>query len=302
MSQNGIFRAAGEAGSGTFKKLLLMGAIFVATWGTAHADVIVDGIDLPSGATIVAQVIEEDLITATGQNLVGIGIINSIQQGLSLPTYTYGQGGKYLTFAFTGFTSHYILAPTISSAGYIEFTGGNAEVYEQNSAPNLATCTGGCGSLTAQAADVANAEAGSLFLGVQAETFATTGTVQAASGPTTTTLEAEIPSNAALNSFSNANGAGIFDVTGGDAGANFNTCSFSVPGASAGTSPANCAAGTVDLTFNEGFSSTASGDFEVSGTANVKADVQGIPEPASLSLLGAGLLSLGIIRRRRLRR
>src|SRR4029077_14185641 len=127
--------------------------LFALGTSPAHATII-DGINLPVGGTLVANVIAETLINGTGQKLSGLGFVSSITDTSLNQTYFYGQGGKYLTIAFNGglpnaFTSSYILPPSPTTSGYIEFTGGNANLYVENSAP--------CLSSGSQATDIANA-------------------------------------------------------------------------------------------------------------------------------------------------
>jgi len=265
------------------------GGTMVLALGTAPASAgTILGINLPNGGTLVAQVIDENLITATGQTLTGLGIINSITDNSLNTTYTYGQGGKYLTFTFTGFVSSFILPPTAGSAGYVEFAGGAVNAYVENAAPNLAT-----GS---QATDLTDASSGALFLGATPQLFGTNPTVVLAGGPATTDLEAVLPNNSTLYNFTNAFGSAFFDATSGPAAGAFHTCSLS--GDASATVP--CPAGLVDMTFTESFNTSVSGDFPVSGTGSLKANVR-VPEPGTLSVFGVGLVMMGTWFRRRQR-
>ena len=123
----------------------MLGAALALGAGIAHADLIIDGIDVPVGAVFSSQNIEETLVNGPGQTLTGVGTITSITANppVGLPTYVYGQGGLFLTLEFT-FTSSFVLAPTLTSAGYVEFSSGFAEVCLSTSlpAPNTACPAG----------------------------------------------------------------------------------------------------------------------------------------------------------------
>src|SRR5205085_7022508 len=119
-------------------------------------------------------------------------------------------------------------------------------------------------------------------------------TVQLAGGPAVTSLEGIIPNNQTLDNFSGASAFAVFDAVGGDAAIAFHTCAFHADPIAG----ASCPPGYVDAIFGESFSSVASGDFPVSGSANVKANVH-IPEPLTLAMFGTGLLGIGFMVRRR---
>lgn len=258
----------------------------LATAGSAHA-VVIDGINVPAVPDILfTTTVQEGLITAAHQTLQGIGRIDTIAEGLDPATYTYGQGGLYLTYGFT-FTSTYVRPAGVNSTGYVEFTGGVADVYLHTSAPNLHT-----GSTATDYLNATTANGGVLWLGVTPATFATAPGV-APLGPTTTDLEAILPSNSSLTHYSNASGTTFLYATSGAAAGDFHTCSYT--GLSVGAA-FGCPAGAADMIFSEIFSTGSAGDWQVSGNAFVKA---AIPEPLSVSLLGAGLVGLGLLRRPR---
>lgn len=265
-------------------RLAITAGLLVMAGSHAHATVI-DGVTLAPGATKFDLNVFEILITGVGQSLEGVGRVEEIDNSQGIPEYTYGENGVYLTYTFSGFKSSFILAPSKSNDGFIEFTGGIADVYVHSSNPNITNA----GSTTK---DFTNAQSSKLFLSAAAELFDTNPTVESSKGgPKTTTLEATLPNNSTLAKFSNAFGTAFLDATGGDAFKQLHTCTLSVtPGGG------DCPSGFVDALFSEEFSSTVTGNWTVSGDATVKASV--VPEPASFALLGAALIGFGGLSRR----
>lgn len=280
MIGRGLKAAARYAMGAGFAVALLGGASTNASAGIIN----IDGVNVATGPNLGISLIDENTVTSVGQNLRGLGFVSSISDVSNNVTYTYGQNNAFLTFVFSGFTATSVTAPTGTTDGTILFSGGTVNFYVESAAPNLTT-----GS---QLTDFANASSGTLWLTASAAPLDAAGD----------TLKVSIPAGATLLNFQNATGNAFFDVTGGDAFATFNsnnqfdafdtnggTCFFGIP----------TAQGCADVRFSESSSTGISGDFRVSGSANIKADA--IPEPATLALFGTGLTLLGWASRRRRR-
>jgi hypothetical protein len=252
----------------------VVGAVLAGASVPAHAvpTTTVDGVTFPIGLSlggnqIQSGVLSESLINGVGDTLSGIGIVNSIGQGLNT-VWSNGDNGVELVFYFTGFVA------TSISGGTVDFTGGVANFYVLAAGTPIS----GFGSF---AADVAAIQAGTLWL----------STAGAPQNPAGNTLISNLTTTGTIGAFTAGSGNGFLDVTGGDAAGNFDTNTFA---------NAFDLGGYSDLTLTSDFTNgqgTSSDGLPVGGSATVKANA--IPEPISLGLLGIGLLGLGMARRRK---
>jgi hypothetical protein len=253
----------------------VIGSTLMGLSGTSHAGptATVDGVTfpigiVPGGNQIQSGILDQTLITASGQTLQAVGIVNAIATPSLASVWSNGQNGIELAFVVDNYVSSVATFPIVT------FTGGTATFY----ALPAGTPITGYGSV---AADIAAIQAASLgtFLTVK-------GAAEDASG---NTLISSILVGSSLSAFSAADGSGFLDVTGGDAGGYFSTHSFANAFDTTGFS---------DFSLTSDFStSSTDADFGVSGSVTLKGNA--VPEPHSLGILGLGLLAVGAAHRRR---
>jgi hypothetical protein len=240
----------------------------------------VNGVTFPIGLVaggnqLQAGVVNETLITGTGQTLQGVGFVSAITNAAANVVWADGMNGVRLGFVFDNYLANSVTAPTGTSAGEVRFTGGTVSFYTLAAGTSLS----GLGT----AGDIARIRSGNLFLSTTAPSVDAGGD----------TLIGTIPQGSSLTSFNAGSGFGFLDVVGGAAGAFFNTNTFA-------NAFDTASAGLSDLIFTSSFRTGTGGDFPIGGTANLNANaVTPIPEPESYALMVAGLMAVGWVARRR---
>ena len=266
----------------------------------------IDGITFEPGSIFETTTLFEGKagggpIVSPGDELVGIGRVVEIrQQGTNTLQWSNGQNGRELTIYFHSYLLESVgvvdvpdlFDPTQSvTVGVLRYSGGIIELYSDNT-PNF-NPTG------SQASGIATATDGNLWLSL-AGSPVVGGFGATTLGPITlvATQTTDLGGDPLTDPGTNISGIGRLDATGGLAKANFDTNTFGCLGGSV----VDPCPDDADKTFTSSGqlpSTPATADgWAFFGTGEVK-DVAVIPEPASLALIGAGLLGLGAIRRRK---
>lgn len=254
--------------------LAIAGGVALASGGASAVPVTVGGVTWdPASAFdlgIFSAPLRETTVSAVGDELKGFGLVTNINN----TTQNTFCVGCELTFVFDGFfVSNLIDSNSDTIIDQVVFQGGSVRFYVDNS-PDFT------------AANSSSAADGSMWLEIAGHTSVNPLVNGGATPGTLFSFLSALGTVAAPGIGSI--GQGVFDAVGGIAMPNFDTDTV-----------IDLLGGFADFSFTSSFQFQPQGNpaYPIAGTGELFG--ASIPEPATLALVGAGLMGFGFARRRR---
>ncbi|MBA4142303.1 MAG: hypothetical protein H0X43_04685, partial [Nitrosospira sp.] len=207
----------------------VLAAALLGTMGFSQSSmaITIDGITFAEGANFETLDLfqgrrDGGAVTAVGDELIGIGIVNRILDADNNVLWENGDNGRELTVYFQGYFAESLTTQGVGDSflDRILFSGGSLSLFSDSTQDFSGSGT--------QATGIASATDGSLFLALAGSPIGGLG--DNTGDPITLASEALRNSGDPFTNSFNITGRGLLDVTGGSAASFFNTNTFGCVG------------------------------------------------------------------------